>query len=62
MPAASRSLAAPMAMSVYPSEREALKRIMAEKQLKTPFDVVRLMAMKSEHVKSEEFKFPKYID
>jgi hypothetical protein len=42
-----KSLAKPMTFSVYPRERDALLRIARERKLKSPFDVVRMLAHES---------------
>lgn len=52
-------LATPMAFSVYPEEREALKRIMAEHNFRTPFDVVRYLSLESTITKPNDFRPPK---
>lgn len=46
-----KELATTMAVAIYPSEKEAILNAMQRENLKTPFDVVRLMAEKTELVK-----------
>lgn len=60
-PTKGRTLAIPMAISVYPHERDALIRIMEDKQLKSVFDVVRLFAAESraKYVRPDDFCLPK---
>jgi hypothetical protein len=53
-----KSLAITMAFACYPHERNAILRIMAEQNLKSTFDVVRLLA--SGHKPAEgDFRAPK---
>lgn len=56
-----RTLAIPMTFSCYPHERDAMLRIMREKNLKSVFDTVRLFAAESRRsgVKAEDFCLPK---
>jgi hypothetical protein len=46
-----KELATTMAVSIYPSEKQALLDATRRENLKNPFDVVRLMAEKTEVVK-----------
>ena len=46
-----KELAATMAVSIYPSEKQALLDATRRENLKNPFDVVRLMAEKTDVVK-----------
>lgn len=56
-----KSLAKPMTFSVYPRERDALLRITRERRLKSPFDVVRMLAKENlnKSVRPEDFSEPK---
>lgn len=57
----SKPLAKPMTFSVYPRERDALLRITRERKLKSPFDVVRMLAQEntSQSVRPEDFSEPR---
>lgn len=46
-----KELATTMAVSIYPSEKQALLDATRRENLKNPFDVVRLMAEKTDVVK-----------
>ena len=50
-----------MVFSVYPREREAIQRIMKDRNLKSTFDVVRLFAERAGvTVRKSDFNAPKY--
>lgn len=51
--------AAAMVFSVYPHERKALQRMQDQFKFKTPFDVVRKLALESHLTMPGEFNFPK---
>ncbi len=55
-----RTLAQPMTVSVYPHERDALLRIMAELRVKSTFDVVRVLARESNRKHMDAFSPPKF--
>lgn len=56
-----KELATPMVFSVYPREREAIYRIMKDRNMKSTFDVVRLLAERAgTAVRKSDFNVPKY--
>ncbi len=50
-----------MTFSVYPRERDALLRITRERKLKSPFDVVRMLARENPNksVRPNDFSEPR---